>query len=273
MARQVAHEVKNPLTPIQLSAEHLRRVYGDPQRRLRADARDLHGRRSSKQVRTLRGIVTEFSAFARPPAPALERRGPRRRCSTRSRALPPACCRRGASLDAGGRRPAAARRGDRRLLERAIVNLIENALQAVGDARQRARARPAASREDASCSRSRTPARASTPRSAAGSSSRSSRPRPPAAASGLALVKKIAEDHGGGVRARERRRAADARELWLPALRGRAPGRLRPRRKPSRTTSSAFARQVVAGQLVRAAQATASASEPARPRPPRQSHR
>jgi HAMP domain-containing protein len=30
MARQVAHEVKNPLTPIQLSAEHLRRVYKDP---------------------------------------------------------------------------------------------------------------------------------------------------------------------------------------------------------------------------------------------------
>ena len=29
MARQVAHEIKNPLTPIQLSAEHLRRVHAD----------------------------------------------------------------------------------------------------------------------------------------------------------------------------------------------------------------------------------------------------
>src|SRR5262249_56113890 len=29
MARQVAHEIKNPLTPIQLNAEHLRRVHAD----------------------------------------------------------------------------------------------------------------------------------------------------------------------------------------------------------------------------------------------------
>ena len=29
MARQVAHEVKNPLTPIQLATEHLKRVYAD----------------------------------------------------------------------------------------------------------------------------------------------------------------------------------------------------------------------------------------------------
>jgi nitrogen fixation/metabolism regulation signal transduction histidine kinase len=34
MARQVAHEIKNPLTPIQLAAEHLQRVHEDAHRRL-----------------------------------------------------------------------------------------------------------------------------------------------------------------------------------------------------------------------------------------------
>ena len=46
MARQVAHEVKNPLTPIQLSAEHLRRVWRDRRRGLRGRPRGLHRRRS-----------------------------------------------------------------------------------------------------------------------------------------------------------------------------------------------------------------------------------
>ena len=41
MARQVAHEIKNPLTPIQLSAEHLRRVHADRGEPLGAGARRL----------------------------------------------------------------------------------------------------------------------------------------------------------------------------------------------------------------------------------------
>ena len=41
MARQVAHEIKNPLTPIQLSAEHLRRVHADRGQPLGQRARGL----------------------------------------------------------------------------------------------------------------------------------------------------------------------------------------------------------------------------------------
>src|SRR4029079_19826476 len=70
MARQVAHEVKNPLTPIQLSAEHLRRVFGDPKVDFAATL-ETCTQTILKQVRTLRGIVTEFSAFARQPQPEL----------------------------------------------------------------------------------------------------------------------------------------------------------------------------------------------------------
>jgi nitrogen fixation/metabolism regulation signal transduction histidine kinase len=66
MARQVAHEIKNPLTPIQLSAEHLRRVHADRGAPL-GDV--LEGCVSSilGQVRLLRQISAEFSSFASAP--------------------------------------------------------------------------------------------------------------------------------------------------------------------------------------------------------------
>jgi signal transduction histidine kinase len=66
MARQVAHEIKNPLTPIQLSAEHLRRVHVDRGSPL---APVLEGCVDSilTQVRLLRQIAGEFSSFASSP--------------------------------------------------------------------------------------------------------------------------------------------------------------------------------------------------------------
>jgi signal transduction histidine kinase len=66
MARQVAHEIKNPLTPIQLSAEHLRRVHADRGEPMGAV---LESCVSSilGQVRLLRQISSEFSNFASSP--------------------------------------------------------------------------------------------------------------------------------------------------------------------------------------------------------------
>ena len=68
MARQVAHEIKNPLTPIQLSAEHLRRVHadrGEPLGSLLNSCVDS----ILTQVRLLRQIASEFSTFASSPTP------------------------------------------------------------------------------------------------------------------------------------------------------------------------------------------------------------
>jgi signal transduction histidine kinase len=66
MARQVAHEIKNPLTPIQLSAEHLQRVHADRGEPLGAV---LDGCVTAilGQVRLLRQIASEFSSFASSP--------------------------------------------------------------------------------------------------------------------------------------------------------------------------------------------------------------
>jgi nitrogen fixation/metabolism regulation signal transduction histidine kinase len=68
MARQVAHEIKNPLTPIQLSAEHLQRVHEDAHRPLGA-VFDQCVVTILKQVRLLRQIAAEFSNFAGEPTP------------------------------------------------------------------------------------------------------------------------------------------------------------------------------------------------------------
>lgn len=70
VARRIAHEIKNPLTPIQLSAERLRRRYGD---RL-IDDREVFDRCTEtiiRQVGDIGRMVDEFSTFARMPKPTL----------------------------------------------------------------------------------------------------------------------------------------------------------------------------------------------------------
>ena len=66
MARQVAHEIKNPLTPIQLNAEHLRRVNVDRGGPL-SPILDQSVATILTQVKLLRQIASEFSSFASSP--------------------------------------------------------------------------------------------------------------------------------------------------------------------------------------------------------------
>lgn len=66
MARQVAHDIKNPLTPIQLNAEHLRRVHEDRGTPL-GHVLDECVTNILNQVRLLRQIASEFSSFATSP--------------------------------------------------------------------------------------------------------------------------------------------------------------------------------------------------------------
>jgi nitrogen fixation/metabolism regulation signal transduction histidine kinase len=131
MARQVAHEIKNPLTPIQLAAEHLQRVHEDQGRPLGV-VFDQCVTTVLRQVRLLRQIAGEFANFAGEPTRTITAvpladligeilQGYRAGLSTRHRievdvpdALPPVLV-------------------DRTLLSRAITNLVENALQAMPD--------------------------------------------------------------------------------------------------------------------------------------------
>jgi two-component system, NtrC family, nitrogen regulation sensor histidine kinase NtrY len=66
VARRIAHEIKNPLTPIQLSAERLKRRYG----RLIVEGRDVFDQCTDtiiRQVDDIKRMVDEFSSFARMP--------------------------------------------------------------------------------------------------------------------------------------------------------------------------------------------------------------
>ena len=68
VARRLAHEIKNPLTPIQLSAERLRRHFADAPSGARALVEECAGTIIG-EVESLKGLVDEFSQFARMPTP------------------------------------------------------------------------------------------------------------------------------------------------------------------------------------------------------------
>jgi two-component system, NtrC family, nitrogen regulation sensor histidine kinase NtrY len=70
VARRIAHEIKNPLTPIQLSAERLRRKYGKTITEDRAIFEQCTDT-IVRQVDDIRRMVDEFSRFARMPKPVM----------------------------------------------------------------------------------------------------------------------------------------------------------------------------------------------------------
>jgi len=68
VARRLAHEIKNPLTPIQLSAERLRRHFSGAPARSKALVDECTATIVG-EVESLKGLVDEFSQFARMPSP------------------------------------------------------------------------------------------------------------------------------------------------------------------------------------------------------------
>ncbi|MCT4559313.1 MAG: PAS domain-containing sensor histidine kinase [Pelagimonas sp.] len=69
VARRIAHEIKNPLTPIQLSADRIRRKFGRQLEEKDADQLENMTGVIIRQTEDLRRIVDEFSKFARMPEP------------------------------------------------------------------------------------------------------------------------------------------------------------------------------------------------------------
>ncbi|MGQ0734308.1 MAG: ATP-binding protein [Acidobacteriota bacterium] len=128
-ARQVAHDIKNPLTPIQLNAEHLRRVHADQGAPL-GPLLDECVTNVLTQVRLLRQIASEFSSFATAPTPKLE---PTTLADLLEEVVQPyrvgLSPRVSVDLDISRTLPHVL--VDRLLLARAVTNVIENALHAM----------------------------------------------------------------------------------------------------------------------------------------------
>jgi len=128
MARGIAHEIKNPLTPIQLSAEHLLRVSGDARGGVDPVLRECVDTILA-QVRTLREISSDFSTYARLPV----LRKTRVDLGELVRAtLAPYRTSAPAGLEVAiDTQPLPPIELDARVLQRALVNLVENAIQAM----------------------------------------------------------------------------------------------------------------------------------------------
>jgi two-component system nitrogen regulation sensor histidine kinase NtrY len=128
IARRIAHEIKNPLTPIQLSAERLRRNYlkdikKDPETfRICTDTIIRH-------VEDIGRMVDEFSSFARMPTPVLK---PEDLTTIVERAV---FLERTAHSDIAFTMQFAARpitvRCDGRLAGQALINIVKNAVEAI----------------------------------------------------------------------------------------------------------------------------------------------
>jgi nitrogen fixation/metabolism regulation signal transduction histidine kinase len=142
MARRLAHEIKNPLTPIQLAVQEVHRRYdgNDPAfKKLIDTTREI----VEDEVGTLRRLVSEFSNFARLPQATLERqdlaeflREQRERISlvedeVVDGEVVPSVMPRGVELAFDLPDDPAEAYFDRQMLRRALLNLIRNAGQAV----------------------------------------------------------------------------------------------------------------------------------------------
>ncbi len=129
VARRIAHEIKNPLTPIQLSAERLARKYTNE---ITSDRQTFENCTQTiiRQVGSLEQMVDEFSAFARMPAPELV-------ATDLAVVLEDTIFAQGVSFPEikfrkKGRWPNKTLvRGDERLLSQAFTNVLKNAGEAV----------------------------------------------------------------------------------------------------------------------------------------------
>ena len=217
VARRLAHEVKNPLTPIQLAAERLRRRFLG---RLPAEDGELIERATHTivtQVEALKTMVNAFGDYARPP-----------QLATRPIALHALL---GEVLDLyeNDQRIALTRelaageplvRGDVGRLRQALHNLIKNALEAIGETRKpQIRVTTRAVRVDDEDWVDLEVAD-NGPGLPADFGERWFEPYTTSKARGtglgLAVVKKIVEEHGGSVRAGNHEQGGAAFTLRLP---------------------------------------------------------
>ncbi len=213
MARIIAHEIKNPLTPIRLSVEHLREVWrrGSPEfdRVLEECVANV-----LRQTEELRRSAAEFSDYARLP-------GPEKQPVDVARVL-----REAAAAFAGAPRirwslradPEAIAEADPRLIARVFANLIGNAVEALGSSGGEIRLRLAREGErlratvedDGPGVRAEILPRLFDPYFSA---------RSGGTGLGLAIVKKIVEEHGGSISAENRREGGFRVTFDLPLSR------------------------------------------------------
>jgi two-component system, NtrC family, nitrogen regulation sensor histidine kinase NtrY len=128
VARRIAHEIKNPLTPIQLSAERLRRKYG----KMIGDDRSVFEQCTDtivRQVDDIRRMVDEFSHFARMPKPVIATEDVAD--AVRQTVFLMRVGNSEIEIDVDIAEDPMPARFDRRLISQALTNIIKNATEAI----------------------------------------------------------------------------------------------------------------------------------------------
>ncbi|HZB70039.1 MAG TPA: ATP-binding protein [Sphingomicrobium sp.] len=134
IARRIAHEIKNPLTPIQLAAERLQRRFG---KEIQSDSETFERLTGTivRQVGDLRRMVDEFSNFARMPKPVFREENvheiARQALFLHEVAHP------GITFTIEPPEGAFAMVCDRRQLAQALTNVVKNAVEAIETRRNR----------------------------------------------------------------------------------------------------------------------------------------
>ena len=217
VARRLAHEVRNPLTPIQLAAERLRRRFLG---RLSAEEGELIDRATHtivSQVEALKTMVNAFGDYARPQPAAL-------RPIALNALLDDVLDlyendqRIGLSRDLAEGEPLV--RADAVRLRQALHNLIKNALEAIGDVRKPQILVSTRIVRDDDQDWVELAVADNGPGLPGGFGDRWFEPyttsKNKGTGLGLAVVKKIAEEHGGNIRAENRAQGGAVFTLRLP---------------------------------------------------------
>src|SRR5439155_5526754 len=130
VARRIAHEIKNPLTPIQLSAERIRRKFG----KAITEAKDKQIFEQCtdtivRQVDDIRRMVDEFSRFARMPKPVME--GEDVVDTVRQAVFLMKVAHPEIDIEAEFKEDPLRAQFDRRLISQAVTNIVKNATEAI----------------------------------------------------------------------------------------------------------------------------------------------
>ena len=128
VARRIAHEIKNPLTPIQLSAERIRRKFG----KVITEDKAIFEQCTDtivRQVDDIRRMVDEFSRFARMPKPVME--GEDVADTVRQAVFLMRVGHPEIEIEAEIKDDPMRAQFDRRLISQALTNIIKNATEAI----------------------------------------------------------------------------------------------------------------------------------------------
>ncbi|MBR2120426.1 MAG: PAS domain-containing sensor histidine kinase [Pseudomonadota bacterium] len=129
VARRIAHEIKNPLTPIQLSAERIRRKFG----KVITEDRPIFDQCTDtiiRQVDDIRKMVDEFSKFARMPKPVIE--GEDVADTVRQTVFLMRVGHPDVDIEVDIKQEPMHAKFDRRLISQGLTNIIKNATEAIG---------------------------------------------------------------------------------------------------------------------------------------------